>query len=66
MSSAPGMDGETLDDWLRRAAARFGTPAYVYFTSAIEERASALRAAFGGRFALSYAAKSNPNPALLA
>lgn len=60
------MDGAALDDWLRRAAESFGTPAYVYFADPIEERAGALRAAFGGRFALSYAAKSNPNPALLA
>lgn len=55
-----------LDVWLQSAAASFGTPAYVYFTSAIESRSRLLREAFEGRFALSFAAKSNPNPALLA
>lgn len=60
------METAVLDAWLEQAAAAFGTPSYVYFTSPIEARIAALRAAFGGRFALSYAAKSNPNPALLA
>lgn len=54
-----------IDDCLADAAREFGTPAYVYFTEAIRERAARLRTAFGGRFALSYAVKSNPNPALL-
>lgn len=55
-----------VDPWLEQAAARFGTPAYVYFTPEIAARNARLRAAFGGRFALGFAAKSNPNPALLA
>ena len=38
----------------------------MYFTAAIAAQIAKLRAAFGTRFALSYAAKSNPNPALLA
>lgn len=54
-----------VDPWLERAAARFGTPGFVYFTPDIAARNDRLRAAFGGRFALSFAAKSNPNPALL-
>ena len=54
-----------LDVWLQSAAATYGTPAYVYFAPAIEERAKLLREAFGNRFALSFAAKCNPNPALL-
>ena len=54
------------DALLSEAAERFGTPLYVYFTDAIAERAAALRQAFGGRFALSYAVKANPNPTLLA
>ncbi|MCV2869494.1 type III PLP-dependent enzyme [Defluviimonas sp. WL0002] len=53
------------DAALARVASDFGTPAYVYFTDKIEQRIADLRAAFGGRFALSYAAKSNPNPELL-
>lgn len=57
--------GAAVDAHLEGAARAFGTPCYVYFTSAIEERARRLDAAFGGRFALSFAAKSNPNPALL-
>lgn len=58
-------DGAPVDEHLQNAARSFGTPSYVYLTSSIEERAQRLRNAFGGRFALSYAAKSNPNPALL-
>jgi len=54
-----------LDVWLQSAAASFGTPSYIYLAPAIESRAALLRQAFGNRFALSYAAKSNPNPALL-
>jgi diaminopimelate decarboxylase len=55
----------TVDEFLARAASSFGTPSFVYFMSVIDARAAELRAAFGSRFALSYAAKSNPNPALL-
>jgi diaminopimelate decarboxylase len=55
----------TIDQQLENAARAFGTPTYVYFTDAIEARVQRLQAAFGGRFALSYAAKSNPNPGLL-
>lgn len=54
-----------LDDVLQQAAQRFGTPCFVYFTDTIERRIRELERAFGGRFALSYAVKSNPNPALL-
>ena len=53
------------DRWLQRAADQFGTPSFVYFAQAIAARIEKLRVAFGGRFALSYAVKSNPNPALL-
>jgi diaminopimelate decarboxylase len=59
------MTRAATDDWLNEAAGRFGTPAFVYFTDPIERRIAALRLAFGDRFALSYAVKSNPNPALL-
>ena len=55
----------SLDFWLQNAAETFGTPSYVYVASAIEQRAAMLRAAFGDRFALSFAAKSNPNPVVL-
>ena len=56
----------TVDEWLQRAADQYGTPSFVYLTSAIDARIEKLRAAFGSRFQLSYAVKSNPNPALLA
>ena len=59
-------DSDVIDGCLSRAAERFGTPAFVYFLPLVEERIAALRAAFDGRFALSFAVKSNPNPALLA
>lgn len=42
-----------------------GTPCFVYFVDQLSERIAHLRGAFGGRFALSYAVKSNPNPGLL-
>lgn len=60
MSAVPEIDA-TLKD----VAERFGTPAFVYFGPAIDARVAELHAAFGDRFALSYAVKSNPNPALL-
>ncbi len=53
------------DDWLDQAAKRFGTPSFIYFADRIAQRIEELREAFKGRFALSYAVKSNPNPALL-
>ena len=43
----------------------FGTPCYVYFMDGVREHVARLRAAFGNRFRLSYAVKSNPNPTLL-
>ncbi len=54
-----------LDRHLAEAAARFGTPAYVYATDVVEERLAHLRAHLGRWFAVSFAVKSNPNPALL-
>lgn len=54
-----------LDPLLASAAGRFGTPAYVYVTDAIDTRLADLRATLGQWFALSYAMKCNPNPALL-
>lgn len=54
-----------VDEWLRRAADQYGTPSFVYIASAIEARIEKLRTAFDSRFQLSYAVKSNPNPALL-
>ena len=53
------------DAILQEVAHSFGTPAFVYFTSPIARRAEELRAAFKGRFLLSFAVKSNPNPSLL-
>ena len=54
-----------IDLWLQTAADEFGTPCYVYDLAAIKRRSLRLRQAFGGRFLLSFAVKSNPNPALL-
>lgn len=56
---------QALDRRLGEAAARFGTPAYLYATDAIEARLADLRQHFGRWFAISFAVKSNPNPALL-
>lgn len=63
--AASGMREPGLDDWLEQAALAVGTPAYVYFTDPIATRIAVLEAAFEDRFALSFAAKCNPNPALL-
>ncbi len=53
-------------DALEAAARQFGTPCFVYFLDEVRERIAAIEAAFQGRFKLSYAVKSNPNPAILA
>ncbi len=58
-------DREAKRALLERVARQFGTPAYVYFLGDIRRRATRLRSAFRGLFRLSYAVKSNPNPALL-
>lgn len=59
------MTDQRTDAWLMAAADRLGTPSFVYFTDAIARRIAQLDAAFGGRFALSFAVKANPNPTLL-
>lgn len=60
------MTPAVADRWLSRAAEAYGTPCFVYFAEPVEERIDALERAFGGRFRLSFAVKSNPNPAVLA
>lgn len=51
---------------LADVAQRHGTPSFVYFVDEVVRRVESLRYAFGGRFGVSYAVKSNPNPGLLA
>ncbi|HEX2078202.1 MAG TPA: hypothetical protein VHG08_10855 [Longimicrobium sp.] len=63
-SADPGAD--RADPVLARVAAEHGTPCFVYDMDAVQERLARLERAFGGRFRVSYAMKSNPNPALLA
>lgn len=50
---------------LLAAAARFGTPLYVYDADLAVARVGLLRDLFGGRFDISYAVKANPNPGLM-
>ena len=50
---------------LRRAAARFGTPLYLYDFDVIEARVRTLRRALGPRFELAYAVKANPSLGVL-
>ena len=50
---------------LQAIADSHGTPCYVYFADEAYERINAIRKRFEGRFEISYAVKSNPNPALL-
>jgi diaminopimelate decarboxylase len=61
MSGAPA----NQDVILERAAVTYDTPVYVYFTDGIAKKLDQLKSAFGDRFAISYAVKSNPNPGLL-
>jgi len=55
----------SIDEYLHKVAAAYGTPSFVYFMDAVQQRIDYLRDCFGSRFLLSYAVKSNPNPALL-
>ena len=50
---------------LRRAAARFGTPLYLYDFDALERQAVRLRRAVPSRFEIAYAVKANPSLAVL-
>lgn len=61
---APPMDDHRRTI-LRDLALARGTPCYVYFASGVRARFERLAAAFGGRFGVSFAVKSNPNGALL-
>lgn len=54
-----------FDLQIAEAAERFGTPSYIYFTEVIAARLASLHQHFGRWFAISYAVKTNPNPALL-
>ncbi len=51
---------------LERVAGHAGTPAYAYDVAGIRGRFAELQQAFGGRFGVSFAVKSNPNLGLLA
>lgn len=53
-------------DVLEDVAQRFGTPYFIYFLDDVRARLDEIRQAFGGRFEVSYAVKSNPNPSLVA
>jgi diaminopimelate decarboxylase len=50
---------------LRRLAPELSTPSYVYFVDRMVGRVAELKQAFAGRFEVSYAAKANPNGAVL-
>ena len=54
-----------MRDVLLTVARDFGTPCYVYFMDQVRERVERARLAFGNRFRISYAVKSNPNPFIL-
>lgn len=57
--------GVAVNDTLQAIANEHGTPCFVYFFDQVIDRIRSLREAFGGRFEISYAVKSNPNRALL-
>jgi diaminopimelate decarboxylase len=54
-----------MDNLLSHIAQRHGTPCYVYRFDDVKARFAELRAAFGDRFHISYAVKTNPNAAIL-
>lgn len=56
----------SIEGRLLAAARQFGTPLYLYDIDAVRDRFARVRAAFGQRFGVSFAVKSNPNVALLA
>ena len=51
---------DTTRSILQYAAKKHSTPAFVYFIDRIRDRFDLVRDAFEGRFAISYAVKSNP------
>lgn len=59
------MNRDSGDSVLLRAAARFGTPVYLYDFDVIEARVRALQRALGPRFTLAYAVKANPSLGVL-
>ncbi|NJO17604.1 MAG: type III PLP-dependent enzyme [Thioploca sp.] len=54
-----------MNELLIRVAGNYGTPCFVYQMDVINQRIADLRIAFGNRFKISYAVKSNPNPVIL-
>jgi diaminopimelate decarboxylase len=54
-----------MRDVLRNIADEHGTPCFVFFLDEMYERIAALKAAFGNRFAISYAVKANPHQVIL-
>lgn len=59
---APGAEVRAI---MLDAARRYGTPSYIYFVDRMRKRFDTVRKAFGGRFEISYAVKSNPNAELM-
>jgi diaminopimelate decarboxylase len=53
------------DSVLHRAAARYGTPLYLYDFDVIEHQVLRLRRTLGSRFELAYAVKANPSLGVL-
>lgn len=62
---APSRTMKHVGNVLSRLARAYGTPCFVYFAADIDHRLDQLSRAFGGRFEISYAVKSNPNQAIL-
>ncbi len=54
-----------IQDLLRRLARDRGTPCYVYLLDDVRDTFEQLERAFGGRFEVSFAVKSNPNRRIL-
>jgi len=56
---------DVVRDVLPAVARDFGTPCYVYVMDLVRTRVAGVRSAFGNRFRIRYAVKSNPNLTLL-
>lgn len=54
-----------MNELLIRIAREYDTPCFVYQMDVINQRIEELRTAFGHRFKISYAVKSNPNQVIL-
>ena len=64
-SMAPALSPQCLRNWVQETSSSWLTPAYLYDAGALKGRVRWLQQRLGGLLDLSFAIKSNPNPAIL-